>query len=269
MTTARFICIGTHHKTGTIWMRKVWRAISNDQEIPFMQVYRPKRLADLPESGPQICVNWSSSFPRRLMNMPEARFIHIIRDPRDVLLSGMRYHRVAPLANEKFLRIPNPEWGGMTYQKYINALETDHERLIFEMENKHHETLEQMLKWPYGHEGAADIKYEDLIEDTDCAMFRGILEGFAIEGLDIDRAVQSYWDLSLFGGLKKDDDRSDRVNLHVNSGAKAQWVRKMPREIAEIYAERYADALKTLGYAEDSSWVETCRPAAEIEAAAA
>ena len=27
--TARFICIGTHHKTGTIWMRKVWRAIES------------------------------------------------------------------------------------------------------------------------------------------------------------------------------------------------------------------------------------------------
>jgi hypothetical protein len=125
-----------------------------------------------------------------------------------------------------------------------------------------------MLKWPYGHKGAADIKYEDLIEDTDYAIFRGILEKFDIEGLDIDKAVQSYWDKSLFGGLAKKDDRTDRVALHVASGKKVQWVTKLPREIAEPYADRYAEALKTLGYADNSDWVAQCLPAKDIEAAA-
>lgn len=259
--TARFICIGTHHKTGTIWMRKVWRAIHREQDIPFMQCYRPKRLKDLPETGPQIVVNWHSTFPKQLLAMEEARFIHIIRDPRDVLLSGMRYHRVAPLGNEKFLREEREEWGGKNYQDHLNSLPDDHTRLMFEMEHKHRDTVEEMLSWDYDNPRVAEVKYEDLIEDRDCSQFRGILQGFAIEGLDIDRAVQTYWDHSLFGGLAKEDDRDDRQNLHVNSGAKAQWVEKLPREIAEPYAERFGDALKTLGYAEDDSWVDQCAPA--------
>jgi hypothetical protein len=255
MTTARFICIGTHHKTGTIWMRKVFRAIEKDQGIPFMQCYRAKRLADFPESGPQIIVNWHSTFPSELLEMDEARFIHIIRDPRDVLLSGMRYHRVAPLGNEKFLRQTHADWGGKNYQDHLNALPDDHARLLFEMRHKHDETVQEMLDWRYGNPRSADIRYEDLIEDTDCSLFRSTLEGFAIEGLDIDRAVQTYWDHSLFGGLAKTDDRTDRVALHVSSGAKAQWVSKLPRAIAEVYADRYGKALKTLGYADDDAWV--------------
>lgn len=264
--SARFICIGTHHKTGTIWMRKVFRAISRDQDIPFMQCYREKKLAEAAETGPQIIVNWSSSFPKKLMDMDHARFIHIIRDPRDVLLSGMRYHRIAPLGNEKFLREKRDEWGGKNYQDHLNALPSDHDRLMFEMEHKHDKTVGEMLNWPYGHAHAADVKYENLIEDEDCSQFRAILTDFDIEGLDIDRACQTYWDLSLFGGLKKADDREERVALHVSSGKKAQWVTKLPREIAEPYAERYQEALEKLGYAENADWVKDCLPAKDIAA---
>jgi len=261
----RFLCIGTHHKTGTIWMRKVFKLIAKTQDIPFMQLYRAIRLKDAAPTGPQIMVNWSANFPNELLAMEHARFLHIIRDPRDVLLSGMRYHRIAPLTNEKFLSIERPEWDGKTYKAYLNDLPDDNARLMFEMENKHNETVNEMLRWPYGHPRAADLKYEDLIEDTDCKIFRRVMTDFNIEGLDVDKAVQSYWDRSLFGGLARNADREARVQLHVASGKKAQWVSKLPREVAEPYAERYGHALKTLGYAENNDWVQDCLPAKEIE----
>lgn len=260
MGVARIICIGTHHKTGTIWMRNVWKLIARDQNIPYSQCNKAARLNELPESGPQIYVNWASNFPRALTKRDDARFIHMIRDPRDVLLSGMRYHCIAPLAREKFLTETRPEWGGRTYKDHIANLPTDHDRLLFEMENKHEVTLQEMLKWDYGNPRSVELRYEDLILDRDCARFRATLEGFAIKGLDIDRAVRSYWEQSLFGGLARRDEQTDRVALHVNSGAPAQWMTKMTREIAVIYAERYGAALKTLGYAQDDSWVELCKP---------
>lgn len=263
---ARFICIGTHHKTGTIWMRKLWRAISAEQDIPFMQCYRDRKIDQAAERGPQIIVNWHSTFPPRLMEMAHARFIHIIRDPRDVLLSGMRYHLTAPTGNEKFLREARPEWGGKTYQEHLNALPDHRARLLFEMEHKHAETLREMLAWPYGHPRAADLRYEELIDDADCAIMRGVLERFAIEGLDIDRALATYWEKSLFGGLRREGTMEERQAGHIRSGTAAQWRRKLPREIAEIYAERHGAALRQLGYAEDDRWVAECPPLSEIAA---
>lgn len=266
MTAARFLCIGTHHKTGTVWMRKVWHRVAGEQSIPLMQCNRAAKLAQAAPTGPQIVVNWSSRFPAELWALPHARVLHLVRDPRDVLLSGMRYHRTAPLGNEKFLRRPRAEWAGRNYQEQINALPDDLARLRFEMENKHDLTLREMLDFPRGHPSARDVRYEDLIEDRDCRLMRGILQDFAIEGLDIDGALRAYWDLSLFGGLARPGARAPRLDAHIASGRRSQWRRRLPREIAELYAERYQDALERLGYADDTSWVAECPPAARIAA---
>lgn len=263
----RFLCVGTHHKTGTVWMRRTFRKFVDDHGIPTVRANRAEHLVALPASGPALCVNWQSRFPRELWDNPEARFLHMIRDPRDVLISGARYHLTAPLGNEKWLGRPRPEYGGKSYQEAINALPTRRDQLLFEMAGKHAATLAEMLAWPYGHPHAVDLRYEDMIFDTDCALFRGALERLGVAGFDIDGLTAYYWRHSLFGGLKEKDGKTASVAQHIKSGKVAQWREKLPREVAEVYAERHGDALISLGYATDDSWVEECRPEAEMPAA--
>ncbi len=196
--------------------------------------------------------------------MDHARFLHVIRDPRDVLISGTRYHQVAPVGNEKFLRERKAEWNGRTYKEHIRSLPNEMDKLIFEMENKHDQTIREMLSWPYGHKNAAEVRYEDLIEDVTGCVFRSILKDFDIEGLDIDRAVKSFWKNSLFGGLKNQSERGARISLHVGSGRKAQWKTRLPQEIAEIYEVRYGVVLRKLGYEDCAHWASTCLPAERI-----
>lgn len=258
--SGRLLCVGTHHKTGTVWLRRVLHDISRDQGIPILQVNRARKMSLIAETGPQIIVNWSSCFPIELYQREDARFLHVIRDPRDVLLSGARYHMVAPLGNEKFLLKTDESWEGRNYQEQLNALPDLQSRLLLEMELKHHKTVLEMLMWPQGHRHAITLRYEDLITDTDCRLFRSTLERLAVEGLDIDRAVQRFWDRALFGGQAKPEARSEWINNHVTSGTggTAQWRSQLPRSVARIYAERYQMALQALGYAEDERWVELC-----------
>lgn len=256
--SARFLCVGTHHKTGTVWLRRVLHDIKREQDIPLMQCHRARKLRHAAEKGPQIIVNWESNFPPELRALPHARFMHIIRDPRDVLLSGMRYHRKAPLGREKFLAEPIKKLNGVNYQDHLNALPSDLDRWVFEMNNKHAETVSEMLAWDYDGPNTADFRYEDLIVDVDCTQFRQMLDGFAIEGLDVDKAVKSYWDHSLFGGVAEAEQLGDQHKLHITSGSVAQWKTQMPRALAETYAENYGDALIKLGYETDTSWVDTC-----------
>lgn len=250
----RFLCVGTHHKTGTVWLRRVLHAIKVDQNIPLMQGNRVEKLALAAPEGPQIIVSWAASFPPELRALPHARFIHMIRDPRDVLLSGMRYHRKAPLGREKFLAKPRADLDGLSYQEHLNALPDDHARWLFEMRNKHAQTVQEMLDWEYDAPNTVELRYEELITDPACTRFRDILTDFDIEGLDIDRAVQSFWDNSLFGGLA-DGETGRQHSLHLASGDVAQWKTQMPRALAEAYEAEFGDALRQLGYADSADWV--------------
>ncbi|HCP80524.1 MAG TPA: hypothetical protein DIT67_02660 [Octadecabacter sp.] len=255
---ARFLCVGTHHKTGTVWLRRVLHEIKRNQDIPLMQCHNAGKISKAAETGPQIIVNWESKFPKELLALPHARFIHMIRDPRDVLLSGMRYHRKAPLGRESFLADPRDDLAGKSYQEHLNALPDDLSRWQFEMRNKHAETVDEMLAWDYSGNAIGDVRYEDLIVDVDCVKIREILEDFAIEGLDIDKAVQAYWQHSLFGGVNAAPELGRQHALHITSGSVAQWKTQMPRALAEIYADEYGDALISLGYEDDKKWVKDC-----------
>jgi hypothetical protein len=268
MTAPRLLCIGTHHKCGTVWMRRVWHAVARAQGLPLIQVNRAKRLADVPESGPAIVVNWSSTFPADLFDDPQARFLHLIRDPRDVLVSAMRYHLAGPAGRERFLHRPRPAWGGRSYRDRLRALPDDGARHIFEMEHKHLETLTEMAGWPWGLATAVDLRYEDLVADPEGERFRAALARVAPPGLDVAQAVASYRQEHIDGGLSRPDSRSPRQARHIVSGRPGQWRHHLSREVAALYAARHGPLLARLGYVADDSWVAECRPAREMARAA-
>lgn len=259
----RILCIGTHHKTGTVWMRRVWRLIAQDLDIPFLPLHRPGKWNALPEDGRVICVNWSSRFAPELFARPDARFMHVIRDPRDVLLSGARYHETAAGRHEAFLHRPNPDWGGRTYQQQLQHLETKEEKLAFEMANRHAQSVREMLLWPYRHPRVIDLKYEDLISDVECRHFDEVTRFFGFARSERERARDIFYENSLFGGLSGESGVG-RVRTHVRSSRPAQWVAALPPETARLYLERHGGDLVTLGYERDRNWLSRLRPEPQL-----
>lgn len=264
LTAPRLYCVGTHHKTGTLWMRAVFRRLAAVLQIPEIVVYpgtRPRKAA--PDGQRMVLMSWSSKFPDWLLDRPDARILHLIRDPRDVLLSGYRYHQHAGEKGEEFLHTPRDDLGGKTYQEHLNALPTEEDKLLFEMGEKHAQTLQEMLGWTYTAPNRIEVRYEDLMQDETGTGFREHLRNLGLPEAEVEKGLEIFWAKSLFGGLKDPAARAERIASHVASGKVAQWRTKLPRPVAERYAEQYGDALVTLGYEpHPTRWLSELRDAA-------
>lgn len=253
---ARLMCFVTHHKGGTIWTRHVVRGMGEAFGIPVCGLWRDALMRTLPEAGPAFVVNWEGWLPTALWARDDIAVVHLIRDPRDVLLSGCVYHHLAGEKGERWLHAPNPAWGGLTYQQKLRAIESDNEKLLFEMDGKHLEYVEQLRAWPFGRPGIFELRYEDLMRDSDCALFRRALSHLGLEGEQLERGARIFWEQSLFGGMARPDDRPEHVDRHISSDGRLQrWRRELPRAVGEVYAERYGADLVALGYEPDQSWV--------------
>lgn len=247
----RLMCLATHHKGGTVWMKQVVKGLSALWNVPWIGIWNDRRVKQIPDDGPAFLVNWHGHFPQSLWDRDDARFLHIIRDPRDVLLSGCAYHQHAGPEGEAFLHTPRADLGGLTYQQALVAIVDPTEKLLFEMREKHAQTVAEMRAWPYEDPRSMTIRYEDLMQDVDGQVFRRAMAHWGMDPELQDAANTVFWNNSLFGGLSEAGARAG----HVQSGQIGRWGRELPETVAQTYVHEFGDDLISLGYETSHDWI--------------
>lgn len=248
--------IATHHKTGTVWMRTVFQRIAKKIGIKFLFVQELAGTGPAALDVPSIVLADHSVFPncRWMLKHPQTRILHLIRDPRDVVVSAMHYHRTAI---EPWLHKPWRSFGGMTYQEKINSLEDDQARYIFEMQNSARQVIRAMRKWNYKRKNAIECKYEDLIADYEAKKFTEVLRNLGFEDHELKICRKVFLAKSLFGKNKKNGHQ------HIRSGEGQQWKSAFNAELAEQFIARFDDVLVDLGYEADNAWIGKLRSSLE------
>lgn len=249
----RIAVVATHHKAGTVWMNHTFRMIGEALGIRVVHTAAPPPLESAERTAPLIfCAAHADAggYPG-LFDDAEVRVLHLIRDPRDILISSMHYHC---RADEKWLLRANPELGGRSYREALTALPTERERYAFEMAHSTATNLAELLDWNYGRANSFECRYEDLIRDTERRLFSRIAAhlGFSKEELPVCRRI--FWRHAIFGG-KAERKRQGKI-AHVRSGEPEQWRSVFDRSLGEAFLAQFDDALVRLGYETDASWLD-------------
>tara|TARA_Y100000741_G_scaffold56439_1_gene39095 strand:- start:516 stop:1190 length:675 start_codon:yes stop_codon:yes gene_type:complete len=191
--------------------------------------------------------------------------IRIIRDPRDVIVSGFLYHQ---RCSEKwcinsdftnpshpFPQVPWPLDGldlatkqnyvasldGCSYQEKIRSLDREG-GLIFEMDGFAKITIDEMISWEQ-KDSVLTIKMEDLIGDFD-GQFEKIFRWLEID----DEYIAGCLEIAVAHDMNRMGDEQIASNPHISTGKLRKWEEYFTPNVSKAYQERFAGAHEKLGY---------------------
>jgi len=124
------IYIGAWHKTGINAIRVLFRMYK--ENVPDFEFQFKKKLG--------------IGFNHYVLE--KSKVILCIRNPYETIVSGMRYHQTT---KEKWCTQPHERYNGLSYKDRISSLETDEEKVLFEMEHNSYLTITSMYDFLRDH----------------------------------------------------------------------------------------------------------------------
>lgn len=256
------LIVGTHHKTGTVWMHNILRKIGSELNFHFVRyphsLKNPKKAYSDALKKNKALLRTSPNSGIRGKDLDDATVVHLVRDPRDVLVSAMHYHQKCSEA--AVLK----KWPGLsgdqTYQECLRDLPTIEDKLMYELNGYTGRVFRGMAKWQFDPSKYFEVRYEDVIEDPSMVVFSEIFDKAGMTEEEKSAALDVVWENSIFGGLSGEKSRKSvhvQGALHIRSGSSGQWRDEFTPAVAKVFSERHQSLLEKYGYETDRSWVSS------------
>lgn len=255
----RVVHVATHHKTGSVWYSAVFRDFARRTGHYFVphRAFRadPGQHLDRARRARGVLITLSQQGGYTPEEIALGRVLHMVRDPRDLLVSATNYHLHA---TEGFLSRPwRDATGGVSYQQHLRALPRGEARLRFEMSAHTDTTLAQLRDWLGAGARVMTLRYEDCIDDPQMRVFGQALRFAGFKGADFAHGLAAMQANSLFGGLRSARRRAvirPAGTPHIRSGRAGDWCRAFTPALARDFAALHGDLLSGYGYAADDTW---------------
>jgi hypothetical protein len=252
LETRNLACyVGTYHKTGTVWMERVFRAFARRTGTRLIKAGPPLE-ADDEVSWPElndhrrvIALDMHSTRAPAVQRKSRFRGMRVVRDPRDQLISSTRYHL---RGSEAWLHEPEDRFDGRTYHEVLHALPTWREQLLFDMHGSSKRNIDRMVRFDDSPSNVRTITYEALMTGG-LDEFSRLFEFFGLRRFARRVALQCAAANSLFS------NPALAADPHISSGAVAQWPGVFDRGLAESFLELHPTALERLGYEATNDWM--------------
>ncbi len=245
----------SHHKSGTSWFNSILSKIANYYGLNF-SMYNE----NLSYTNYDIIFENHSRID--LSKFSNYRASHIIRDPRDIVISGYHYHlwtreswaqipmgELSDKVKQKWSELPLDEFKNLSYQQYLNTL-SEEEGMLAEM--KRTSAIPEIENWDYENENCFEIKYEDLIKDEQYN-FNKIFKHYAFNSNAINKSLE-FAEQNSFKNKTGRKLGQTAKKSHLRSGRLEQWKEVYTDKHKEYFKKRYGKLLIRLGYEKDMNW---------------
>jgi hypothetical protein len=224
-----------HHKVATVWFGRVLRAVGEEYGLEVFV----GRQNQLPRKAGIFIETHSRLEPATLRPF---RGSHIVRDPRDVVVSAYFYHRHA---NEAWLTSPQDDLDGRSYQQLLQSLSKD-DGLLEEIRMRS-DAVAGMARWRAGDPRILEVRYEDFVAD-EAGQFRALFRHYGFSERAVERAVKI---AAQFG---RSQLQARGARRHIRSGMPGDWRNHLTEKHRVAFKERFGDVVSRLGYDSSGGW---------------
>lgn len=247
-----------HHRAGTLWFSRILKSIAKYYHLSFSfadQKYFHQKPAIILDNHSHIDL---SALPKSF------RGSHIIRDPREMIISGYYYHlwtkekwanipikELGPNIEQYWPLLPVSKIGCLTYKEYLNSLNKE-EGIFAEIHRASTTCIRDMVAWNYRHPNFLELRYEDLLQDEE----KSFLELFKHYNFS-EQAINQSLGIALSYSFKKITGRDIgqvKEKSHIRSGGLGQWKSEFSEAHKKYFKMLHGNDLINLGYEKDLYW---------------
>jgi len=223
----------------TLYFSRVLREFARRTSRTFKSTETCRRI----EPRDELVIVHDSDLPE----MPGAvRGTHIVRDPRDLVVSAYFYHL---RTSEAWCARPNPALRdvprGTSYREHLRSMDLE-EGLHYEMSHASAGVIQAMADWDYDDGRFLELRYEEVLGDEP-RTFRDMFRWYGFGEREVRTAVRLARRFSL--ARTKWRPRNLLGRGHVRKGTRiGGWRRYFTPDLEREFMNHYGDILTFLGY---------------------
>jgi hypothetical protein len=243
-------CFFGHHKGATTWIRDITDEIAARTGLRTAYLHRaeePGHIADhVATNTTQLLryVNADIDEVRLLRQQTPIRGVHVIRDPRDTIVSGYFSHRDSH---------PEGPWLD-EHRARLRSLDLHHGLLAEIAFVPTGRAMSAVRRWDYNQPDVLELRMERLMEEPVESM-RDAFEFLQMdELLDMSTLVQivedNRFEAKTGGRPRGQEDQAS----HYRKGTPGDWRNYLEPAHLDLFEELYGDLLVDLGYEATNDW---------------
>ena len=159
MRSHPLICSFSYHKCASQWTKRIVRDVARRMGLRYRTVYNPAHfggnLQKFVDDNKLDILGYNGAEMRYVKQLENFRGFHVIRDPRDILVSAY-FSDLYSHGTQKYPAIGKlrEELKGLSQEEGLAR------EIVFRRPQ-----FERMLEWNYNQPNVLELRYEDLIKD--------------------------------------------------------------------------------------------------------